>query len=69
MNEIYYYIERKPGVSYQESRIRSICTECKKKLFPDEKMMFYNGNFSKFNVKCYACEKILHEGEECQTYQ
>jgi predicted nucleic acid-binding Zn ribbon protein len=60
---IYYYVERKPGVSYQDSRIRCLCTECKNKLFAEEKMMFYNGTFGAFDIKCYACEKLLHEAK------
>ncbi len=58
---IYYYVEQKPGVPYQESRMRCLCIECKDKLFPEEKMMFYNGTFGAFNVKCHACDKTLHE--------
>jgi predicted nucleic acid-binding Zn ribbon protein len=60
---VYYYVEQKPGVSYQESRIRSICTECKNKLFPQEKMMFYNSTYGAFDVKCYACQRVLHEAK------
>lgn len=58
---VYYYIEQKPGVPYKESYIRCLCIECKDKLFPEEKMMFYNGTFGAFNIKCYACEKMLYE--------
>jgi RNase P subunit RPR2 len=66
MSGLYYYVEQKPNVSYEESYVRSLCKECKEKLFPDEKMIFYQGKFGPFTIHCYACEKVLHQGEQCQ---
>lgn len=63
MSGVYYYVEQKPGVPYQESRIRILCSECKHKLFPEEKMMFYTGMHGPFEIKCRACEKTLHEAK------
>jgi hypothetical protein len=69
MNEgVYYYVEKKPGLSYEESYIRCLCTGCKTKLFSQEKMMFYNGKFGEFEVKCFSCEKIIREAQ-CQKSQ
>ena len=51
----YYYVEKKPDVSYEESKIRCICIECKDKLFPKDKMMSHYGEFGNFDVKCSVC--------------
>lgn len=57
----YYYVETKPN---KESRIRCLCIECKKKLYPKEKMMCHYGEFGNFDVKCAACEVLIHEKKE-----
>ena len=62
--EVHYYVEQKPGLLYQESYIRCLCTECKTKLFPDKKMMCYDGAFGNFDINCYACEKLLYESNK-----
>jgi predicted nucleic acid-binding Zn ribbon protein len=68
MKKCYYYIERKTGESYEDSRIKCLCTECKAKLFPKDKMMFYTGIFGTFDVQCTACDKLIYkyEGEQWQ---
>jgi predicted nucleic acid-binding Zn ribbon protein len=56
----YYYVEKVPGNTYEKSKIRCICGECKEKLFPTEKMMFHTGAYGSFEVKCHACERKIH---------
>lgn len=63
MADCYYYIERLPGVSLEDSYIRKVCEQC---CFKNNIVdaWFYSGPMPSCEIKCNICGKQIYDGKQ-----
>ena len=66
MYECYYYVEKLPGTSLEDSYIRRICEKCHYKNMKLEAWS-YSGPLPNKDLHCYICNTLIYQKEETNS--